>query len=446
MVSGWGWGLAARATIVYALPSLLNYLRLEYLHFRPRQLWEAAFPPFMVVVHALKPSASGDLPWQMLYDLLVALIVGGVWLAIDRKRKHEPAIFEASRVIARYALAGMLFYYGGEKFVGDQGGWSLEPPFLVHQAGEINGFTAMMSWLSYSSIYAWFAGWAEAGAGLLMFFRRFTLLAALLTLADMGMVWLINQSYWDHWGAAAFSPLFFSPMAVFLVAPYGARLINFFLLNRQATTRFTYLAPRQWFQRAAFALKIVAVPWIIYCEVISSVNVGVEVHTHSPLWGVYNVESFERNGVLEPLAAEYPDRWREVAFSALAGSSVLGDLYARTEGDELVSMGVSWPELGPDEKENFTTSARARNAERRAKMTAGPQGELPIHSLTHLRRGESILKMPHKTGEVGSFHYAWSNARELTLEGTVDGQKLKMVLRREDLDSMPYFRYRWKPI
>src|SRR5579871_2378628 len=114
-VSGWGWSLASRWAILYALPQVLGLLRLEFLHIQVYSLWHSLYPSFLryglrvsTPVHDTALSER----YGMLYEIFLPLVVALVWMAIDRKRKHEAAVMEAARLLCRYALAAMLFYYG----------------------------------------------------------------------------------------------------------------------------------------------------------------------------------------------------------------------------------------------------------------------------------------------------------------------------------------------
>jgi uncharacterized membrane protein YphA (DoxX/SURF4 family) len=449
-VHGWGWAAFIRIGFVYLLPGGLVFPTGPVGSFIYK-VWNAAQPFYQRHIAHLDQGApsfrsSSHSLHYFLYPILFAVVVGGIWTLIDRRRKHDAMIHEAARLFARYSLAAMVFYYGGEKFIGDQGGWALEPGYQLQLSGEISGFTAMMTWLSYSALYAWFAGWAEAGAGVLMFFRRFTTLGALLCLGDMGMVWLINQSYWDWWGGAAFSPIHFMPAALFLLAPQFARFADFFVLNKPVAMRFDMLRPPAWFRYGAMAVKVVAVPWIIYSEVGSSWFHGKAVHTYSPLTGVYRVEEFERNGVIEPVSAEYPDRWREVAISSLGSTvGVLSDFYIRTVGERRIAMSVVWPDLIETFREDPMLRLRLENAQKRVKMTAPTEGDLPLKGSF----STELAGPPPKWGkprDAGSLHYVRTGRDQVALEGTLDGEKLRVRLRRVALDTLPYFRHRWKPI
>jgi hypothetical protein len=210
---------------------------------------------------------------------------------------------------------------------------------------------------------------------------------------------------------------------------------------------FDVLHPPAWFRYGAIAVKAVMIPWLIYSEVGSSWYHGKAVHTYSPLTGVYRVEEFERNGVLEPVAAEYPDRWREVAIASLGSSvGVMSDIYVRTVGERKIAMSVVWPGVTQDLMgEDRMLRVRLANAEKRVKMTAAPEGDLPLMGSRVRELGGPPPKW-EKPHDAGALHYRRTGDSVVSLEGTVEGQKLRVKLRRVAIDTLPYFRFRWKPI
>jgi uncharacterized membrane protein YphA (DoxX/SURF4 family) len=442
-VRGVAWGLAARALLIYVFPRALSVLPFELFGIRPfgiSRLWGAGLPYFQKYILQIDPSqlqSYGNLYSRIstLYDFTFAIVIAGIWLLLDRGRRHEKLIFESARIVARYASAGMLLYYGGEKLIGHQGGQSLQPERLVQPLGHINGWQAMMSWLSYSSLYAWFSGWAEAGAGLLMFSRRFTTLAAVLMFADMAMVWLINNSYWDRWGLAALAPIHFLPSALFLLAPHVTRFADMFVRNRSTRARFDLIIPPAWLRRGALALKVIVVPWVIYSEIVSSFWEGVSSSQRPPLTGLWRVEGFERNGTVEPLAYEYPHRWRDVGISPPSD----GYIHVRMVNDVDAMLPIKWPE-GTNELEDYTLEGRARNSKRRALLMSKSEGMLEL-APPWPRAGEKPKVSPPDT-----LRYMIRDPGNVTITGKYKGDQLRVELRRIDIDTLPYFRFRWHPI
>src|SRR6185503_17357522 len=99
--------------------------------------------------------------------------------------------------------------------------------------------------------------------------------------------------------------------------PYVKRLTQLFLGQKVEPVVVGYLTPPRWYWPVSGMLKAMYIPWIFYLHN----GFGYSVHNlawKSPLRGTYRVESFVRNGKIEPLTAEYPKRWNVVAFGHFA--------------------------------------------------------------------------------------------------------------------------------
>jgi hypothetical protein len=87
----------------------------------------------------------------------------------------------------------------------------------------------LWTFMGFSTPYTMFAGFMEAVPGVLLFFRRTTLLAALLLLGVMGNVVLLNFCY--DVPVKIYSTLLWT-MALFLVLPDARRLLAAVVLGR----------------------------------------------------------------------------------------------------------------------------------------------------------------------------------------------------------------------
>jgi hypothetical protein len=434
LVPGWAGSLATRWVFVLTLRYLFNYLPLPLnVGLAIGRLWAAANPFF----NRHFPLIPTPIEQDALYQAVFALVIAVVWFLFDRRRKHEAVLQEVTRVVCRYTMAGMAIYYGMEKIIGAQGHWALEPFQLSRSYGHLEPCARMFGWLTYSTVYAQFAGWVEASAGLLLFWRRTTTLGAMLAFAFLANVFMVNITYCGAgWGPA---PGHMMPAAAFLLLPHLDRFSRFLVRNQPtAPPMIAYLTPPSWFYRIGAAIKVVMASWIVYKETVPSVWEGIYASTASPLRGVYRVEEFERNNVREPLAPEFPERWRELSIDQFASS-----LFARTVGNAEQTINVAWPPSGFVEKNDGNLRPRAQDAIARAAYTAAPQGDLAVVKVEGTFDG---VEFHPKYTSRGTLHYNRTAPDRLTLEGSVDGTALKLRLRRLPTDSLPFFRYRWKPI
>lgn len=421
-VHGWGWSIAARAVFIYSI----NVLLWEPFHLDIHIVWDLGLPLFSRYFKLMGPEWIGST-----YNLVVSLLIGSLWFMVDRRRKHETAIQELARLASRYSLAGMLAQYGLEKLIGSQGSWALYPSWLIRPLGEAGTGAAMMSWLSFSTVYEQFSGWVEMGAGLLIFARRTTTLAAFLTVASMLNVMVINFSYFGR--GTVQSPAIWLPQSMFLIAPYMGRFLNFFVLNRPTTMRVEYLDRPFWVRRASLFLKVVMIPLVLYGPLAENIAMARIIAQHSPLGGNYRVESFERNGEAEPLSYEFPARWREVAIDPLAEQIV-----ARTVDGTDLAITAGWPT-----EPLFPTMVEPQVSIEQAKRLASSEGNLHIISVSATRRGAAVGNLagaPHAV-----LHYTWVGPSELLLSGDLNGVALKIQLQKLPADQIPFFLHRWKP-
>jgi hypothetical protein len=116
-------------------------------------------------------------------------------------------------------------------------------------------------------------------------------------------------------------------MSVFLAAPDLRRLLDFFVLNRP-TAPADLTAPRferRWFRIGAMAFQIMFVGYYLFTQISGGWRVYKSTYIHPPrppLYGLYEVETFIRNGrELPPLITD-ATRWRKVIVQFQAGLSV----------------------------------------------------------------------------------------------------------------------------
>src|SRR5262249_52414473 len=128
----------------------------------------------------------------------------------------------------RLCLAGQMFTYGLAKVIPTQ----MPFPFLtklVEPYGNFSPMGVLWSSIGASPAYETFAGCAEVLGGVLVIFPRTTMLGALVCLADMIQVFMLNMTYDVPVKLFSFHLILLS---LFLLAPDFSRLANMFLLNR----------------------------------------------------------------------------------------------------------------------------------------------------------------------------------------------------------------------
>ena len=279
--------------------------------------WAAAH-----IFHAKLPlvyngSGSGDktFDWVLAFWLVVvAALATGIWSVLDRKRKNYVTLFKWFQLFVRFALAGQLLAYGMDKVIPMQ----MPFPYLTRFLEPFRDFSPMgVLWASIgaSPAYETFTGCAEMLAGILLIFPRTTMLGALVCVADMIQVFMLNMTYDVPVKLLSFHLLL---LALFVLAPDLHRLADFFFRNRAvapATRPPLFQTCRA--NQIALGAQIVFGIWLFGMNAYSG---WTDWHTYgggrtkSPLYGIWNVDELSIDGQLRsPLLTDY-DRWRRAIF------------------------------------------------------------------------------------------------------------------------------------
>jgi len=163
-----------------------------------------------------------------------------------------------------------------------------------------------------SPAFQTFTGLAELLGGILLLVPRTTLLGALIGVADMTMVFMMNMGYDVPVKIMSFHYLV---MGIVLVAPDLRRLANLFLFNRPVeAAEERPLFARKRLDRAGQTLFVIFGLYVIG----TNVRDGIERYKKTnpprpPLYGVWSVEEFSVDGQDVP-AATSTNRWRWAAF------------------------------------------------------------------------------------------------------------------------------------
>lgn len=272
------------------------------------------------------PGGSGDTTYnyvEIWCFLALALIGAAVWSAFDRVRRGDALAHELLRIGLRYVLGVTMISYGLSKVLHLQ---MSSPSFerLVQPYGESSPMGLLWTFMGQSAAYSFFAGASEVVGGVLLLFRRTTTLGALIVAAVMINVVAMNFCF-DVPVKIYSTHLFL--MAVFLAAPDLRRLMNVLVLHRP-TEPASLAGP--WCGRgmriAALGLKIIVLVWIGYEQTVPRWRLMATRGDNAPkppLYGLYDVTEFTRNGTTMPPLLTETRRWRRVAFNAYGSLSVM---------------------------------------------------------------------------------------------------------------------------
>jgi uncharacterized membrane protein YphA (DoxX/SURF4 family) len=269
-------------------------------------------------------SGSGDktFDWVLAFSLLViAAAITLVWSILDRRRPNYVAFHKWFRLGLRFALASEMFLYGLDKMI------PLQMPFpfltrLVEPYGNFSPMAVLWSSIGSSTSYEIFAGCAETLGGLLLLTPRTTTLGALICLADMIQVFMLNMTYDVPVKLFSFHLIVFS---LFLLAPEARRLFNFFFTNRAIVpARQTPLFRSARANRIAVLLQVVFGFYLIGMGIYSGIQGWRTYGGGRPkpsLYGIWNVEQMSVDGQIRPAMLTDQNRWRRVIFDFTTATS-----------------------------------------------------------------------------------------------------------------------------
>ncbi|WP_254161159.1 hypothetical protein [Chryseosolibacter histidini] len=253
--------------------------------------------------------------------LLVAIAGGLLWTVIDKRRKPEPQdynlLYYWLRAIVRYRAAIGIIGFGFTKLLPVQ----MPYPSIGLLNTDFGDFTAQkIYWLSIGIVpwYQVFAGVVEIGAGTLLFFRRTTLLGAVLLFGALGDIVYVNFAY--DGGVHVYSS-YFVLLSTFLIVHYVPQLYRLLILEkpaRQLSYYPVFSTPWQFtrigVKTATIGVFLVLLFYLQYVNFLYDPYKQPATKGISKLRGYYNVTTFRLNGKEIPYSPVDTVRWQEATF------------------------------------------------------------------------------------------------------------------------------------
>ena len=340
-----GFRLACAYFLLYNLPAMGHVNLLDAIPGMPWlsehyiRAWRAIVPWVAIHVFGLSGpvtvyppvNGSGDTTLDYIENLcllVLSVFIALVWSVADRKRSNYHRLDSYLRIYVRYALSFTLFGYGFAKVFPTQ---FIFPTLsrLAEPLGEFSPMGLLWNFMGYSTAYIIFSGAAEATGATLLLFRRTTTLGTLVSGGVLLNVVMLNFCY-DVPVKLYSSNLLL--MAIFLMAPDARRLVNLLVLNRATQpTDLTvppvpvpWIRPR-WRKFGVLAFRIAFVGYFLFGTVKGSwegYRQYVVNRPKAPLYGLYEVESFNRNGQDAPPLDTDTSRWKKVVIQFPTALSV----------------------------------------------------------------------------------------------------------------------------
>ena len=338
---------------------------------------------------------------QLFLVLFVATTTTIVWTALDRRRENYVTLHKWLRLFMRFALASQMIYFGMVKVIPTQ----FPAPSLVTLVAPVGNLSLQgFLWTSIgaSQPYQIFTGVVEVVGGLLLVVPRTTMLGAMICLASLIQVFILNMTYDVGVKILSFVLAF---MSLFLLAPDFPRLANLFLFNRPSgASAEPKLFQTRRANRIALAVQITFGLYLLglygnigrtfwYAE-------GGGGSPKSPLYGIWNVEELAIDGELRPPQLnDYDRRWRRVIFD---GPQWI--FFQRTD-DSFVRYGVS----------------------------------------IDVRENTLALTKGHSRSWHSDFAFERPDSDRLVLDGQMDGHRINMKLQRVEFDTFRLLNshFRW---
>ncbi len=299
----WEAGLAPGAG-----PLLAAYARI----WAPVVVWTANHVLHIARPLVFRPDGNSDGIYGYVELFCVAAlgcIATVLWSVADRKRTDYRRLFAWLKICARYALAFSMLSYGMLKVLRVQFSTPDLTDLLV-PLGWSSPFALFRNFMGYSALYTIFAGMGEVVAGVLLFFRRTSTLGALIAIAVMVNVVVLNFGYdWPEKLDAIHLVL----LAVLIVAADANRLLNVLVRNRlamPANLDVPLIMPSHHVARTCIKSAVIA--YFGICAMLYPMWIVRTYGSRSPLYGIYDVQQFTRNGHSLPPLTTDSVRWKQV--------------------------------------------------------------------------------------------------------------------------------------
>lgn len=305
---------------IYALNIVLEFVPLvDQLAEYVTLVWNGAVP--WVGRHVLGiddiplgPNGSGDTTFYYVQTLVIAVLAILLTIIVswvDRRRPHYRTALAWLTVFIRYSLAFILIMYGSIKVI------QLQFPFpslyrLTQNFGDASPMGLAWTFMGYSQGYNLFAGLGEVVGGLLLFNRRTTTLGAIVALAVMGNVVMMNFSY--DIPVKLFSS-HLALMAAFLLSTDLPRLVRFFLLNQPVPPRQYVLQFDQRTRRILWGIKALLIGGTLFTyaqQALAGRQEYGDLAPRPPLYGIYDVQTYVLNGDTVPPLTTDTTRWKRL--------------------------------------------------------------------------------------------------------------------------------------
>jgi len=283
------------------------------------KIWDLAVPivvkTFFGIARPLQPGSDSTFSLvQYFCFAIIALLATIIWTLVSKHWKNENLLYWL-RVYIRYGFAFWILEYAMSKLLKYQ--FTLPGPMnYTRTYGESSPMGLLWNFMGQSYSYNLFTGFIEAAAAFLLLFRRTSTLGALIAIAAMSNVVILNFSYDVNVKLYSLTALL---LAIYLVLPDAKPLYSFFFRMRAASLEH----PKPVFIKKSVRYTILGIEVILFMAIAyTKITAGLNLQQHygdaapkSPLAGAYKVETFVFNkDTLPPLTTD-SIRWDMMVLS-----------------------------------------------------------------------------------------------------------------------------------
>lgn len=258
----------------------------------------------------IRMTGSGDTTYDyvlLLVILILSVILSLIIAVVDLKRKNYQQLYLFTIVLARYFVVYTMLNYGFCKVFPGQfpalGYYSLEKTF-----GNKSPMGVLWTFMETSRAYTFFGGFMEVTGGLLLLFRRTKTLGALISMAIMMNVVILNFAY--DVPVKIFSTHLVL-LCFFILTYEWKKLYNFFILHQAEILNYNKLSVRKkWMLVTVRTVKGLLISFLLFTLFIKPLM--NQYNKKTPLDGTYIVERFVLNNDTLPVNPRDAVRWNKM--------------------------------------------------------------------------------------------------------------------------------------
>ena len=256
-------------------------------------------------------TGSGDTTFdyvKIFTTFLIALFFSVVFFAFTIKKSKIKNFEKVVFTYARYYLALYLLSYGFAKFYDGQ---FMFPSIdrLEQKIGDASPMGLLWTFMGYSKTYTVFGGICEVIGGILLFFRRTTLLGGLVSFMVMANIAVMNFSY--DIPVKLFS-IHLALISILIISPNIINLFQFFVLNKTIKLKIDQLQfKNKKLKNGRIVLKTLIILIFPTLGIIENLSFNRSTQTYN-LSGAYFTEEFiKNNDTISPIKND-PSRWNKL--------------------------------------------------------------------------------------------------------------------------------------